>query len=92
MEDLGSRLGYREVRIVEGCCGRESLGLLDARSYEDIVMQRVADERPALERLLEALESAGVTVDDRHVMPFLGEEPGELRTDPSAADHDHVHL
>jgi len=55
-------------------------------------MQRVAHESSALERFLQAFESAGVTVDDHYVVSLLGKELGELRTDPSAADHDHVHL
>ncbi len=87
-----SQLGGHDVGGIRVGDGDEGLGPVGAGSPENVFIDRGAKNHLTRKVLSEAIEGGFARIDDRHLVPLLAQQAGQIRPNPAAADDDRSHI
>src|SRR5712691_12264665 len=91
LEDLFCNLGRHDVAIVPIGEGGEAIRRLDSRLAEHVLVDPVAEHHLSAEIAAEPVKGTPIAIDDRDLMPCLGQRKRGHGADPSATDDHQLH-
>ena len=91
VEDVLGHLRGHDVAVVTVRKGAEGVRTFDARPLQHVLVNAVAEQGIAAERIAETGERGGRLIDDRDLVVLFGELQGKAGAHPSAAEYHNLH-